>query len=181
MRKGYSEIIQKLAWDCKIWNLSERESLTYFEQMGHPISRMKYYRILKFLESSRSIHVWMDQQAKTGFIINHREHFEEIERIKEPIMRMFILQTNLPDYVSDPTDNNPNLKQRRRILNPQKKPYLILRLAERLESLNRRAAEINLGNPVVANIKTKIDQLEKQASQSNRDDGHSITFGIFDN
>lgn len=176
--RPYPPLYMKLAADCRTWRLKEDEALVYFRKMtGKPrFSPSTLYRVYRQFDSDESVNAWMNEQARIGFVRTHRELIDEIDHIAEPLMRLYIEEANKPSTIPDPKDTNPDQSQRHRIRNPDKNKYLMLKLAAELRELNERKSQLNLGNPIIASIKQKIDQSENTGEPQEDD----ITSGISD-
>lgn len=84
---------------------------------------------------------------------------------------MFVGETSKPDVIVDPAaPEDQAIEQRRRIPNPNKNKFLILRLSERLEELTKTKASLNLGNPVIAAIKQKLAIATSEGGTQNAKD-----------
>lgn len=134
--------LKKVVNDCVIFRLSTKESLEYIEQKnsGVGISERHFFRIKKHLESDEQLQYWLNHHTKIGFVLEHKKRIDEIELLISKLMNIF--QNEI---------QNKNNK-------------FILKLSERIESLNKRLTELYLGNPVISEIKKEIDV---------RNDGHT--------
>ncbi len=127
--------LKKAVNDCIIFRLSTKESLEYIEQKnnGTGISERHFFRIKKFLESDEQLQYWLDHHTRVGFVLEHKKRIDEIELIISKLMNIF--QNEI---------QNNNHK-------------FVLKLSERIESLNKRLTELYLGNPVISEIKKEVD------------------------
>jgi hypothetical protein len=127
--------LKKTVNDCIVFRLSTKESLEYIEQKnnGTRISERHFFRIKKHLESDEQLQYWLNHHTRIGFVLEHKKRIDEIELLISKLMNMF--------------QNEIQNKNHR----------FILRLSERIESLNKRLTELYLGNPVISEIKKEVD------------------------
>lgn len=152
-----SEREKKLVWDTIIYKMTEQESMTYLHNMNQEMAPAKYYRLKKDVQSDPETKKWLADYISFGFVKSHREDVERIQRLIEPLVRMFVGETSKADYITDPADTREVPEdQRKKIMNPSKNKYLILRLSSRIEELTKTLSVLNFGTPIIAAIHAKI-------------------------
>lgn len=170
-KKINQEFARSLVLDSKIMRLSDAETLVYMKSKNCAIGQAKLTSLKKEIDEDPSLKAWIAQQANVGFVIAQRDMIREIDIISERLMRMYIMETSKADYIPI-DDKKPMMTPLGAIdfhnakKNPHKNVYLILKIAERLESLNGRKQDLQLGNPIIANVKTEMDKLRRDAAQS---------------
>ena len=83
----HNKFLNSLVQDCITYKLSEREALEYIRLKFRSISlsslRLRKARVL----SEQSMQIWLNDFTRIGFVANHREHIEHIERIMDDSLR----------------------------------------------------------------------------------------------
>jgi hypothetical protein len=137
--------------DCVTYSLTESEALEYIKnRTGEELSTRHYYRIKGFVQSDPSLtQLWLSQFTKLGFVTEHRKHIEEVNKARAEMWRMI-----LEEQVK-PADQQDKL--------------LIAKLYSQIQENIKLASALNLGTPVVAQIKAMVDK----ASSSNNNNNES--------
>ncbi len=149
MNKNH-KILQMLVQDCIIFRLNYLESQKYLEKNNIKISERHFYRIKRHIESDQNLQHWFNEQTKIGFMLEHKKRIDEIELILGSLLKVF---------QSELKENNYKF---------------IIKLSERIESLNKRLSELYLGNPIISEIKKEVEI--QHGENPNRDQ-----FGTKDN
>jgi hypothetical protein len=102
---------------------------------------------------------WLNHHTRIGFVLEHKKRIDEIELVISKLMNIF--QNEI---------QNKNHK-------------FILKLSERIESLNKRLTELYLGSPVISEIKKEVDirndEYTNRVSSSEEDNIRSDPNRIF--
>jgi hypothetical protein len=130
--------------DCMTYNLTEREALAYIkERTGEEITGRHYYRVKSFVESDPdSTQLWLSQFTKIGFVTEHRKHIDEVNKARSEMWQMIWQEQDKPPE--------------------QQNLMLIAKLYSQIEDNVRLASALNLGTPVVAQIKAMVDKANEQ-------------------
>ena len=127
-------ILKRLLQDCSIFRLTDKESQHYIEQYTNVILHEKTInKKRKELESDPVINQWLGYQTRIGFVKEHKKRMEEIEKVQSKLMKKF-LQTN--------------------------DTQTIMELSDKIVNVNKRLSELNLGSPIIAQIKKKLEEVE---------------------
>src|ERR671931_2135945 len=133
--------------DCITYSLTEREALAYIKnRTGDELSTRHYYRIKSFVQSEPSTQLWLSQFTKLGFVTEHRKHIDEVNKARSEMWRMILEEHSKTDEEQD--------KQ------------LIAKLYSQIQENVKLASALNLGTPVVAQIKAMVD---KASSNNNNE------------
>jgi hypothetical protein len=125
--------------DCITYSLTEREALEYIKnRTGEELSTRHYYRIKNFVQSEPSTQLWLSQFTKLGFVTEHRKHIDEVNKARSEMWRMVLDEQLKPDIIQD--------KQ------------LIAKLYSQIQENIKLASALNLGTPVIAQIKSMVDK-----------------------
>ena len=127
--------LKKAVSDCLVYRFSTKESLDYIEQKnnGVRISERHFFRIKKHLESDEQLQYWFDHHTRIGFALEHKKRIDEMELLISKLMQIFQIQSKENNY------------------------KFVIKLSERIESLNKRLSELYLGNPVISEIKKEVE------------------------
>ena len=125
--------------DCITYSLTEREALAYIKnRTGEELSTRHYYRIKSFVQSEPSTELWLSQFTKLGFVTEHREHVDEVNKARSEMWRMILEEQIKPAEQQD--------------------KLLIAKLYSQIHENIKLASALNLGTPVVAQIKSMLDK-----------------------
>src|SRR5919198_5657452 len=134
--------------DCVTYSLTEREALAYIKnRTGGELKRRNYYRIKSFVQSEPSTQLWLSQFTKLGFVTEHRKHIDEVNKARSEMWRMVLDEQLKPDIIQD--------KQ------------LIAKLYSQIQENIKLASALNLGTPVIAQIKAMVDKASSSANINN--------------
>ena len=135
------EALKQLVSDCVNYGFSEKESLTYIKsRFGREISPGVYYKYKKYIDSGEHANDWLNYFTKVGFVINHKQIIDTIEMLHKDTIRDYLIEQNQPN----------------------KNKYQIRQLRLDILDISKLLQELALGTPIVAQIKAKISELEKQ-------------------
>lgn len=163
---GENKLIIKLALDIRTWNMDHEVGKKYMETfLKREISTSTYYRYLERLDSEDSLQAWLNEQAKIGFVKNQRDMIEEVLRLKTKINGILELELTKEDTVMQKIVHKDGASSEFIAPNPSKNKMYILGLMRQLTDLNKRLNELNLGNPIVANIKYMIDHAKQETER----------------
>jgi hypothetical protein len=139
--------------DCITYSLTEREALAYIKnRTGEEISTRHYYRIKSFVQSEPSTQLWLSQFTKLGFVTEHRKHIDEINKARAEMWCMILEEQSKP---AEQQDKN-----------------LIAKLYSQIQENIKLASALNLGTPVVAQIKAMVDK----ASSNNNNESYTLYY-----
>src|ERR671930_1123276 len=140
--------------DCVTYSLTEREALAYIKNRtgGEELSTRHYYRIKNFVQSEASTQLWLSQFTKLGFVTEHRKHIDEVNKARAEMWRMILKEQIRPAEQQD--------------------KFLIAKLYSQIQENIKLASALNLGTPVVAQIKAMVDKANEshKTLQYNRQD-----------
>jgi murein DD-endopeptidase MepM/ murein hydrolase activator NlpD len=137
--------------DCITYSLTEREALAYIKnRTGLEISRRHYYNIKDFAQSEPSTQLWLSQFTKLGFVTEHRKHIDEVNKARAEMWRMILKEQIRPAEQQD--------------------KFLIAKLYSQIHENIKLASALNLGTPVVAQIKAMVDKA------SNNNESNSLYY-----
>lgn len=140
MNKHQKLLLQELIVDCETYRLTESEAKEYVSRRTNgetELSHNRYYRMKRYIHSDPEIQSWFDHHTRIGFVIEHRKRISEMELVQKELLRLFEHETAKNEQDQDKT--------------------IILKLSAQIESTNKRLSELNLGNPVIAEIKKQVD------------------------
>jgi hypothetical protein len=135
--------------DCVTYSLTEREALAYIKNhTGQELNRRNYYRIKSFVQSDpSSTQLWLSQFTnKLGFVTEHRKHIDEVNKARSEMWRMILEEQAKPDEQQD--------------------KHLIAKLYSQIQENIKLASALNLGTPVVAQIKAMVDKSNNNNNES---------------
>lgn len=141
--KDKKKILQMLIQDCIIFRLNFIESREYLEKNNVKVSERHFYRIKKFIESDQNLQHWFNNHTKIGFMLEHKKRIDEIESVLGYLMKIFQTESKKENH------------------------NIVIKLSERIESLNKRLSELYLGNPIISEIKKEVEI--RNGEDSNRD------------
>lgn len=143
IKKSDNKLLNEFVKDCITYKLTETEALDYIQKRyGKKISIASYKRRKALFKSDLSTQVWLNDFTRIGYVINHRQHMERINKICDDSMHQ--LQKEI---------NKPNRDERK-----------ILALKDSVMESTKLIVELDMGTPIISAIKTKLEQNAK-ASQ----------------
>jgi len=123
--------LNRLIQDCVTYRLTDKDSQEYIKQYTEITLSEKYInKKKKEIESDPNIQQWLNHHTRIGFIKEHKTRMGEMEKIQQKLIKLFLSETDIK---------------------------LVATLSERIESINRRLSELNLGSPIIAQIKLKME------------------------
>jgi len=124
-------ILNRLVQDCITYRLTDKESQGYIKQYtGVTFSEGYINKKKKEIESEPNITQWLNHHTRIGFIKEHKTRMDEMEKIQQKLIKLFLSEHDTK---------------------------LLLLISERIESVNRRLSELNLGSPIISQIKQKME------------------------
>ena len=143
-----NKLLNEFVKDCITYRLSERESLEYIKlRSGREISAASYNRRKGHIKSDSSTHLWLNNFTRIGFVINHRQHMETINKLRDDSMRQL----------------------EKEISKKSRDERKILALKNSIMEATKLLVELDLGTPIISAIKTKLEQKEHaKASQDSK-------------
>lgn len=139
-----SRFLNSLIQDSIIYRLSINESLAYIKsRLGKAISEPCYKKRKAKALSDESTQIWLNHFTRIGFVKHHKEQIEIIEKIQQDSLRKFLIETS----------------RRQELRNEE----LIHKLKQDIRENTKLLSELGLGTPILASIKAKLEQKEKDA------------------
>lgn len=127
------EILNRLLQDCITYRLTDKESQQYIEQYTKvKFSEGHINKKKKQIDSELNITQWLNHHTRIGFKKEHKTRMDEMEKIQQRLIKLFLNEKDIRNVIS---------------------------LAERIEAINRRLSELNLGSPVIAQMKQKTGRI----------------------
>jgi len=137
MSKSENRLINELVKDCITYRLTETESLEYIRRRyGKKISIASYKRRKATFRSDLSTQLWLNNFTRIGFVINHRQHMERINKICDDSMHQLEKETS------------------KKVRDERK----ILALKESIMEATKLLVELDMGTPIISAIKTKLEE-----------------------
>ena len=142
--------------DCVTYSLTEREALVYIKNRTgcDELNRRNYYRIKSFVQSEPSTQLWLSQFTKLGFVTEHRKHIDEVNKARSDMWHMILEEQSKPEEKQD--------------------KHLIAKLYSQIQDNIKLASALNLGTPVVAQIKAMVDNNNKESN--NNEQSHKTLY-----
>ena len=139
-----SRFLNSLIQDSITYRLTINESLAYIKsRLGKEISEPCYKKRKAKVLSDESTNLWLNHFTRIGFVTSHKESIENIQRLLNDSLRQFLIQTS------------------RRT--EQRDEDIILKLKSDIRENTKLLSELSLGTPILASIKAKLEQKEKDA------------------
>jgi len=139
-----NKLLDYLVTDCITYSLSEEQALEFIRiKFGKAISAPAYYERKKKLESDDQAPIWLSYQTRVGFVLAHKQHIEDIARIRNDTMNKLFWEMN---------KENRNEE-------------LILKLKDDLRLSVKMLSELNIGLPVISSIKAQIDEVDAKEKE----------------
>ena len=166
-RTDRDRLIVRLALDCKThFDGNTEAGMKYMiKGLGEDISESTYYRYLHKLDEDPELHYWIEDQSKIGFVKNQRDMIEETLRLKALAIQELDKEIVKPDSMEVKRETEEGGWATIKIPNPEKNKAYISSLFNTIRGYNERLGELNLGSPIIANIKYIIDNLQKNQKQ----------------
>lgn len=138
--KAESKLLNELVKDCITFNLDSKEGLEYIgTRFGRKISISTYQLRKSRVLSEGSINMELNHYTRIGYVKDHIQAIEHIKMIDKDSRKQLFYET-------------------------KKKPRnekLILQIKQDIRENKRMISELSLGTPIVAAIKTKLNQNAK--------------------
>ncbi|PIN82301.1 MAG: hypothetical protein COV65_07145 [Nitrosopumilales archaeon CG11_big_fil_rev_8_21_14_0_20_33_24] len=137
------QLLYNLVMECETYRLSEKESMDYIRKKTDGeciISRRHYSRIKRRINSEDECKNWLNNQARFGFVSEHKKRIDEMEMVLRKLMKLLLSETAKDESKQD--------------------RHLILKTLSQIESANKRLSELSLGSPVIAEIKNQVKEKE---------------------
>jgi hypothetical protein len=128
--------------NCLTYSSTETEALAYIKnRTDEELSIRHYYRIKSFVQSDPSpTQLWLSQFTELGFVTEDRKHIDEVNKARSEMRRILLVEQSKPD-------------------DGEQDKHLISKLYSQIQENVKLASALNLGTPVVAQIKALIDKL----------------------
>ena len=145
IKKSDNKLLNEFVKDCVTFRLTETEALDYIKiRYGRKISIASYKRRKAFFKSDLSTQIWLNDFTRIGYVINHRQHMERINKICDDSIRQLLIETN-----------KQNRDERK-----------ILALKDSIIETTKLLVELDMGTPIISAIKTKLESNNKNAQTS---------------
>ncbi len=127
--------------DTVNYGLSEKESLSYIKaRFGKEISSNAYYKRKKKVDSGEHSQQWLNYFTRVGFVVNHKRIIDTVETLQQDTLKDYLIEQSKP-Y------ENKNKNE-------------ISKLRYEIRENVKLLQELSLGTPIIAQIKTKIENFE---------------------
>ncbi len=131
MTKITKHVGHQLAKDCITYRLSDDESVQYVRKYtGQEISLAWIAKAKAEVRKNRNINSWLADHARVGFAETHRQLMDEMALVQKRMLTEFLACT----------DEDRTIK-----------------LSSEIRENNKRISELNIGLPVIAQIKAKME------------------------
>ena len=145
IKKSDNKLLDELVKDCITYKLTETEALEYIQKRyGKKISIASYKRRKALFKSDLSTQIWLNDFTRIGYVINHRQHMERINKICDDSMHQL----------------------QKEISKPKRDERKILTLKDSVMESTKLLVELDMGTPVLSAIKTKLESSNKNAQTS---------------
>ena len=108
--------------------------------MGRNIARSTYQKHKHQIFSEDGLNMWFNTHTNIGFVQDQKMRNMEMNAVMDDLMKQWAKLLNKPD---------PH-------------PNVVAGLAHAITDVSRRLGEISLDNPIISQIKIKIDTIEQQ-------------------
>lgn len=147
IKNSDNKLLNELVKDCITYKLTETEALEYIQKRyGKKISIASYKRRKALFKSDLSTQIWLNDFTRIGYVINHRQHMERINKICDDSMHQ--LQKEI---------SKPNRDERK-----------IIALKVSIMESTKLLVELDMGTPIISAIKTKLEKKENAQSTQTR-------------
>ena len=141
--KKDKQAVQALINDCVNYGFSQNESLAYVKaRFGKEISVGTYYKFKKNIDNGTYSQQWLNYFTRIGFVIKHQQIIEVIEMVQKDTIR---------DYLIEQNQTGEDRSQ-----------FNVRSLRTDIRENAKLLQELTLGTPIIAQIKAKLDQRERQ-------------------
>jgi len=130
-----SKFLTELVKDCITYKLTEPEALEYIERRFKKISISSYTFKKANVLNDKSTNIWLNNFTRIGFVLNHKQHIENIQKIQDDSLHQFFLETS---------------KEKR-------DERMIFQLKQDIRESTQLLSELNLGTPIISAIKAKLE------------------------
>ena len=137
-----SRFLNELIGDCYTFDLDAKTALEYINiKFGKKISISTYQLRKAKVSSEGNVQRFLNNYTRIGYVQNHKEAIEHIKMINKDSTAQLYREIN----------RKSNRNER-----------LILQLKEDIRENTKLLSELSLGTPIIAGIKAKMQQLEKE-------------------
>jgi hypothetical protein len=140
-----SKFLDELVSDCITYGLKEEEALEYIKSKFREIKSRSYQQRKAKILSEGSMRIWFDWYTRIGFVLNHKKHMEDLQKVQDDNMHQFYVETQ-----KEPRDWR-----------------IILQLNYNIRENIKLLSELGLGTPIIAAIRSKLERTEVFKSASN--------------
>jgi hypothetical protein len=127
--------LNELIKDCVTFKLDTNEAVEYIKvRYGKPIAAITYKQRKAKVLSDDSTNIWLNNFTRIGFVKNHQQDIETIQKIRDDSLRQFFIET----------------------IQPNRDEYKILKLKDNIIETTKLLSELNLGTPIISAIKAKL-------------------------
>lgn len=88
-----SKFLDELVSDCISYNLKEKEALEYIKSKFGEIKPRSYQERKARLLSEDSTRIWFDWFTRIGFVLNHKKHTEDLQKVQDDSMHQLYIET----------------------------------------------------------------------------------------
>ena len=143
IKKSDNKLINELVKDCLLYRLTESEALDYIEKRYGKKIGLTSYKVRKAkLRSDVSTNIWLNHFTRIGFVQSHQGHIERINKLCDDSMHQ------LEKEISKPNRNE----------------RMILQLKDSIMEATKLLVGLDMGSPIIAEIKTRLEQKENAQS-----------------
>lgn len=136
-----NEAIAILVEDCITYGFSEKESIEYIEKRYRKIGTSTLYRYKHAIDSDEYPQKFLNEYTRIGFVKTHLKLIRSMESVYRDMFKVF-------GQIAAKEEKTDSEK------------YLMVRYAQGLAQINERISRLNLGNPIISQIKKSME-LEK--------------------
>lgn len=131
-------VMNSLVSDTITYRLKSDEAVRYIEQVtGIKISVSLLRKKQHEINTDESMNTWLNIHTRIGFVRTHRQLLNEMNMVQQKLLREILL-----------TDDRGE----------------IIELSREIRETNRRISELNMGLPVIAQIRQRMESDGKTAA-----------------
>lgn len=153
---GYStreaaEELRKVVSETMLYGFQTSDALRYIEiKLGRTVTHDHYVKVKRFIESEASVALWLNNQARAGFLYSQRRNIEMVQHQQRELLND-ILKESLKPTAYDAKDAAGKKV-------PRRNEWLLLNQRKALADLVRLEFEMTLELPLLAKLKAQSVQ-----------------------
>ena len=144
--KEQAEELRRAVSDTMLYGFRPDDAIRYIEvKTGRTVTRDHYMKVRRFIESEASVALWLNGQARVGFIYSQRRNLEIIQKQQQELLNDILKESLKPTTTQFAQDGKTKL--------PRRNDWLLLNQRKALAEMVRLEFDMTMELPLLAKLK----------------------------